>query len=163
MAVIVPITSEISTAPKENRKEKAQNAAAAGGAAGCTVQTAKTIATRRAARKELAANTLRDTFTGVAKTAKTVKKNSKEVTGLLSQFFKNAKDFSDDMMKVFARVKRDKAVSALLKNPVLRGISGAFGYSMAFFVLVSGLTKAVDNGKITIGDLKDKLENKIAA
>lgn len=127
------------------RKEATQDVAVGVGATGVTA-----TATRYAGKQGV----LQKMFTNVQDVTKVTSKNSKEITGLWSKFIHNTKLFTNDIMTKFKGIK---FLAPIIESPLMKGASKVFGATMAFFVLITGIQKAVDNGRIAVGDLKDKL------
>ena len=86
----------------------------------------------------------------------TAKENTKEVTGLWGKFLRDTKIFSASIMNRISKFKDLKYIGPVLKNPAVRLVAGGVGAVMAFFALVTGVSKAIRNGRIAIGDLKDR-------
>jgi len=88
----------------------------------------------------------------------TAKNSTKEVTGLWGKFLKDAKVFSASIMNRIGKFKNMKYIGPIIKNPAVRLVASGCGAAMAFFALVTGLSKAVRNGRIAVGDLKDRFD-----
>lgn len=138
------------TPEQQKRRETTQNVATGVGAAGVTAQ-ATTYASKQGVYGR---------FKGIlgttTQTAKTIERNSAEVTGLWNKFFRDMKLFSADAMARISKYKELKFIGPLIKSPVMRGATSVFGATMAFFVLVSGVQKAVDNGRLALNDMHRK-------
>lgn len=133
---------------QDKRKDAAQGVAAGVGATGAISYQAKRAATK---------NGLRSVFTKVNNGSKVVRENAGEISSLYNKFTKDIQRFSKSLMARFAKMKTWKFIGPLVKSPVARGVANGFGVVMAFFALITGVRKAVDNGRLAVGDLKDKL------
>lgn len=138
----------LTAAQIKQRKEATQDVAAGVGATGITA-----TATRYAGKQGV----LQRMFTNVQEVTKVTSKNSREITGLWSKFMHNTKLFTNDIMSKFTKFKGNKLIAPIIESPLAKGASKIFGATMAFFVLVTGVQKAFDNGRLAVGDLKDKL------
>lgn len=138
--------SNITPEQRRQRRETTQNVATGVGATGSAY-----------ASRNFIYGKLKNVIGTTTKTAKTIEHNTAEITGLFGNFLKNAKEFSADAYARLMQYKNVKYIGAIIKSPIVKKATGVFGGVMAFFVLVTGVQKAVDNGKIAIGDLKDKI------
>ena len=139
------MTAEISFArnPYESRttrREKAENVAVGAGVGGAAVSNK---GLRQGIQKAINFST-------------TAKNNTKEVTGLWGKFLKDAKIFSASIMNRIGKFKNMKYIGAIIKNPAVRLVASGCGAAMAFFALITGVSKAIRNGRIAVGDLKDR-------
>ena len=145
----VKSTSERPYVQQSNkRKETAQGVAVGVGTTGAISYQAKRTATK---------NGLRSVFTNVNKGTKIISENAGEVSSLYGKFTKDVQRFSKSLMARFAKLGNWKFIGPIVKSPAARGLANGFGVVMAFFALVTGVRKAVDNGRLAVGDLKDKL------
>ena len=55
-----------------------------------------------------------------------------------------------------SKFKDMKYIGPLLKNPAIKLFASGCGAAMAFFALITGISKAIRNGRIAVGDLKDR-------
>ena len=60
--------------------------------------------------------------------------------------------FLEVLERIYARKE------PIIKSPITKKLTGAFGALTAVFVLISGLSDASKNGKIAVADLKEKLD-----
>ncbi|MBR1460740.1 hypothetical protein IJ596_03795 [bacterium] len=86
----------------------------------------------------------------------TAKENTIEAKGLWGKFLKDTKIFSASIMNRISKFKDLKYIGPVLKNPAVRLVAGGVGAVMAFFALVTGVSKAIRNGRLAVGDLKDR-------
>ena len=133
---------------RDRRRDAAQGVAVGVGTTGAISYQAKKTATK---------NGLRSVLTNVNKGGKVIRENAGEVSSLYEKFAKDVQRFSKSLMARMAKMKSWKVVGPLVKSPAAKGVANGFGVVMAFFALVSGVRKAVDNGRLAVGDLKDKL------
>ena len=61
-------------------------------------------------------------------------------------------------MARISKYKEWKFIGPIVKSPVAKAATGVFGATMAFFVLVSGVQKAVDNGRLALNDLHRRID-----
>lgn len=153
----IPSINANTTSPSmtaQQRKEKSEQVAAGvGGAAGLT-----TSATKMASKKGLQAEqSLSNMLEAVTKTQQAVNKNSKAVTGLWGTFKNNIKVYSADILARLNKLKDAKFIGPIIKSPFTKKVAGFFGGALAFFVLVTGVNKAVKTGEIAIDDFKYQL------
>ncbi len=86
----------------------------------------------------------------------TTQRNAKEVTGLWGKFQNDIKRFSGSLMHRMDKLKNAKFIGAIIKNPAVRYATRGLGVVMAFFALITGVSKAIRNGRLAVGDLKDR-------
>ncbi len=133
------------------RKEKSEQVAAGvGGAAGLTTQATK-AASRRGLQGEQALSNMLETVT---KTQQAVNKNTKAATGLWATFKNNIKIYSTDIYARLNKFKNAKFIGTIVNSPITKKVAGFFGGALAFFVLITGVNKAVKTGAIAVDDFK---------
>ncbi len=150
------IQTNLSPEQKEQRKEVAKDAAVAGGATGAGVQAARSAAAKNVGKKNIS-KAIHEAFDKTTGASKIVNQNSKEVSGIFNNFWKNAKTFANKFSAKMAKFQNSKYIAPIVKSPFMKKVAGAFGYGMAFFVLVTEVSQALLNGKIMVGDLKEKV------
>lgn len=133
---------------KEKRKDTAQGVAVGVGATGAVSYQAQRVAAK---------NGIRSVFTNVTNASRATRANVGEVTSLYGKFVNDVQRFSRSIMARFAKLRDVKVIGTLVKSPMTRGIAKGFGVAMAFFALVTGLRKAVDNGRLAVNDIQEKL------
>ena len=143
------------TPEQQKRRETTQNVATGVGAAGVTAQ-----ATTYASKQGVYAR-FKGLLGTTTNTAKTLERNSAEVTGLWNKFFRDIKIFSADAMARISKYKEWKFIGPIVKSPVAKGATSVFGATMAFFVLVSGVQKAVDNGRLALNDMHRRIDKRL--
>ena len=115
----------------QNRKEKQEQVAAGvGGAAGLS-QTTK-LASKRGLSAEAGEKALQKMMQTTQRTTQSVNKTA------------NVKFYTKDIMTRF---------------PLLRHCAGFLGGALAFFVLVTGVNKAVKTGAIAVDDFKQQIND----
>lgn len=82
---------------------------------------------------------------------------------LISKFKTDMAAFSADIMKHLEKFNGGKFLGKFIKTPVAKGISTIGGGILAFFVLVTGINKAVNTGEIAIANLKPDKEKFLTA
>lgn len=136
------------------RREKGQQVAADVGAAAAVTTTATKAASKRAMKAESTLNQMMNTVTAANRTAT---KNAEEVKGLWAAFRANMTQYTNQIMGGFERFKNRRIIGAIIKSPVTKGLTKVLGGALAFFVLVSGVNKAIKTGKIAVDDLQNQL------
>lgn len=155
MTGIPPINAKTTnpTMTAQQRKEKSEQVAAGvGGAAGLS-----TSATRMAGKRGLQAEQqLSNMLETVTKTQQTINKNTKVATGLWGTFKTNIKVYSADILARLNKLKNAKIIGPIIRSPFTKKVAGFFGGALAFFVLITGVNKAVKTGAIAVDDLKNQ-------
>ncbi len=151
----INFTSAQAQVAQEQRKQtQEQVATGIGGAAGVTA-----AATKYAGRKGLKAQAGEQFFgelSGqVASGIKGVNKSQEVAKGLWASFKQNIKMYSASVMEHLNKFKDTKIIGAIVKSPIAKKASFLFGGALAFFVLVTGVNKAFENGKIAVEDFKN--------
>lgn len=138
-------------------KEKKEKAATIVGGAGFAT-TANKYAKGYASRRGLASgeSTLQRMLEATTRTARQSSKIAKESGSLLAKFKANVQIYTADALKAFSKLQNNRIIGAIVKNPLIKKVASGFGVVMAFFVLVTSLTKAVENGSLAVNDAKEK-------
>lgn len=159
MPVVFTSIPEYQRTPQQQRRETTQGVATGVGAAGVTAQ-ATTYASKQGVFAKFGnpLTKVKELLGFTTKTAKNLEKNSAEVTGLWNKFFKDMKLFSADAWARVSKFKEWKFIGPIVKSPVMKGATSVFGATMAFFVLVSGVQKAVDNGRLALNDMHRRID-----
>lgn len=151
-----PIYNSTHTTSAEQRKENREKVAAgAGGAAGVTGTAAKAVS-KRAARLEANEQMLQQGMERVNRTCHTITKNTQEAEGLLATFRVNIKRYTDDIVRRLSKLQDSTILGPIIKSPVTKKVAGLCGGALAFFVLVTGVNKAVRNGAIAVDNIKNQ-------
>ena len=139
--------------PEERKQKQEQVATGVGGAAGLST-TATKMAGKKGLRAEAAEQSLQHMMENVQRTTNAAKKNSRVAKGLWATFKENIKFYTNDIVKRFEAFKNSKFIGPILNNPVTKKLAGVAGGALAFFVLVTGVNKAVKTGALAVDDFK---------
>ncbi len=142
-----PRTQQYPSSTGNNKTE--QVAVGVGGAAGVTAS-----ATKMAGKKGLS---LQQMMANVTNTAEKITENADKATSLWGKFKKNTSIFTKDILARFKALENTKFIGAIVKSPIVKKSAALFGGALAFFVLVTGVNKAVKTSVEAAGDLKDKV------
>lgn len=127
---------------RERKEHQEQVAAGVGGAAGLS-QTTK-LASKRGLSAEAGEKALQKMMQTTQRTTQSVNKTTGTFSKLWKSFNANVKFYAKDIMTRF---------------PVLKHCAGFLGGALAFFVLVTGVNKAVKTGAIAVDDFKQQIED----
>ena len=134
------IRTPINPTQSQQKKEKTEKAATVVGSTGF-VATATKYASKQGLKAEAGEKVLQTMMEKSQQAARITSKGIKESTGFIAKFKKNMKLFSGDFMEIAAKLKNNKILGPIVKNPITKKLAGAFGGVMAFFVLVTGVSK----------------------
>jgi hypothetical protein len=126
----------------EQRKQRTEQAAVGVGGAAGVVKTSE--------------RHLQRMMEQTRRTMQTVDKNAKAANGLWSSFKSDIKFYTQEFVKGLESLKGKKIIGPILNSPVTKKLAGAAGGAMAFFVLITGVNKAVNTGAIAIDDFKNQ-------
>ena len=143
----VPFNSNLTPEQKQQRRQQTQEVAVGVGTAGVTAQ----VGTARG-------TTLRNMYEKVLKTSKLTAQNKDVATGIWANLVRNTKRFSNYAMTKLKTLENVKFIGPIIKSPITKKLTGVFGGVMAVFVLISGWSEASRNGKITVADIKQRLD-----
>lgn len=129
--------------PEERKQKQEQVATGVGGAAGLST-TATKMAGKNGLKAEAAEKSLQNMMENVQRTTSAAKKNVKVAKSLWGRFLENIKFYKNDIIKRFP----------IFNHPVTKKVAGAAGGALAFFVLITGINKAVKTGAIAVDDFK---------
>lgn len=146
-------TSPISQQPQVSREKKEEVATGVGATAGITASATK-AAGKRGLQTQAAEKTLGQVLDTAQTTSRNISQNTKEVTGLWKTFKENISKYTDQLRGYTNKFKDTKFVGAIIKSPVTKYLTKFFGGALAFFVLVTGVSKAIRTGAIAVKDLK---------
>lgn len=154
---IPPISGpQRTTDPRTNNTEKKEQVAAGvGGAAGLSQATK--MAGKKGLQAEKGEKALQQMLNTVQATTQTVNKNSKAVEGLWGTFKYNIQMYSKDILMRLEKFKNSKFIGPIVNSPITKKLSTVAGGALAFFVLVTGVNKAVKTGAIAIDDFKNQI------
>jgi hypothetical protein len=150
------------TTAEERKHNQEKVAAGVGGAAGLS-KTATKMAGKRGLKAEAAEHGLQNMMESVERTTRAAKKNTEAAKGLWSTFKANIKFYTNDIIKRLESLKNSKYIGPILNNPVTKKLAAAAGGALAFFVLVTGINKAVKTGSIAVDDFKQQYREYRAA
>ena len=137
------------------KKEKTETAATVVGSTGF-VATATKYASKQGLKAEAGEKVLQTMMEKSQQAARITSNGIKESTGFITKFKKNMKIFSGDFMEIAAKLKNNKILGPIVKSPVTKKLASGFGGVMAFFVLITGISKAAENGSLAINDIQNK-------
>lgn len=161
MTKIVPINStnyslpKSNLSPEERKQQKEQVAAGVGGAAGLSSAATK-VASKKGLKPQAAEAGLMQMLEGVKNTTNAVNKNTKAARGLFATFKENLAYYPKDITRRLKAITKSKFVTSIIENVVTQKMIGAAGGILAFFVLVTGVNKAVKTGAIAVDDFKNQ-------
>lgn len=151
------------TAQKKTKKEKTEQAATVIGGTGFAASANKYASKRGALMRaaETGEKTLQTMLDATNKAARFTSKNSKTATGLFAKFKQNVQMYTADILKPFKKVN-SKFWKPIVNSPVIKKAANVIAVPMAFFVLVTGVRKAVETGAIAVDDVKSTIHNMAA-
>ncbi len=139
--------SNLTPEQRMQRRQQTQEVAVGVGAAGVTAH----VGTSRGTM-------LRNMYDRIIKTHKLAAQNNEIATGMWAKLVRDTKRFSKFAMAKLKPLENAKFIGPIIKSPITKKLTGAFGAVTAVFVLISGLSEASKNGKIAVADLKEKLD-----
>lgn len=143
----IPFNSGLTPEQRQQRRHDTQEVAVGVGAAGVTAHVGTAKGTM-----------LRNMYDKVIKTSKMTARNNEIATGVWAKLVKDTKRFSSHAMTKLKAFENTKFIGPIIKSPLTKKLTGAFGAVTAVFVLISSLGEASKNGKIAVADLKEKLD-----
>jgi len=143
----VPFNSNLTPEQRLQRRHETQEVAVGVGAAGVTAH----VGTARGTM-------LRNMYDKVIKTSKLTAQNNEIATGVWAKLVRDTKRFSKHAMTKLQAFENTKFIGPIIKSPITKKLTGVFGGVTAVFVLISSLGEASKNGKITVSDLKERLD-----
>ena len=140
----------------EQRKQKQEQVATGiGGAAGVTA-TATKYAGRKGLRAQASEKFLGELSGQVAQGIKKANEAQEVATGLFATFKKNFKMYSASVLEQLNKLKNSKFIGPIVKSPIAKKVSAVAGGALAFFVLITGVNKAVKTGAVAVNDFKSQ-------
>jgi hypothetical protein len=103
-----------------------------------------------------AENSLQTMMTNVNRVTQTARRNAQVTEGLWATFKSNIKFYTKDIMTRLESLKGVKFVGKIVNSPIAKKGASVVGGALAFFVLVTGLSKAAKTGQIAIDDFQNK-------
>lgn len=150
----ISFNSSLTPQQRAQRRHETQEVAVGVGAAGVTAHVG---ATRYASRKG-SMGMLRNMYDKMITTSKVTAQNNEIATGAWAKLVRDTKRFSRHAMAKLKSLENVKFIGPIIKSPITKKLTGAFGAVTAVFVLISSLGEASKNGKIAVADLKEKLD-----
>ena len=143
-AIKYPISNQPTMTAQQRKENQEKVAAGVGGAAGLS-----TSATKMASKKALQAESaLAKSSQILTETNAAVIKSSEATISLWTTFKSNIKMYKKDILNRLDKFKDAKFIGPILKSPIIKKAAGLFGGALAFFVLITGVNKAVKTGAI---------------
>jgi len=152
---VTPYNHQQQTKKQQATEKTEKVAAGVGGAAGLT-KTATNMASKRGILAT--EKTFQGIMGSVTNGAQTITEGTQQAVSLWSKFKNNTKIFTADILRRFKALESTKFIGKIIKSPIAKKAAGIFGGALAFFVLVTGVNKAVKTGIEAAGDVKSKLE-----
>lgn len=148
---------------KKTKKEKTEQAATVIGGTGFAASANKYASKRGALMKaaQTGEKTLQSMLDATNKAAKFTGKNGKTVSGLFAKFKQNVHIYASDILKPLKKIN-NRFFKPIVNSPVVRKAANVIAVPMAFFVLVTGVRKAVETGTIAVDDVKNSIHNMAA-
>ena len=143
--------------PEQKKDNKEKVAAGAGGAAGVTGTAAKAVS-KRAAKLESQEQMIQQGVAKANRVCRTINKNTQEAEGLLASFRINVRRYTDDIVRRISKLKNSKFLAPIAKSPITKNIATLCGGALAFFVLVTGVSKACRTGAIAVDNFKHQYQ-----
>lgn len=142
------------TSNNNSNRSTTERTAAGVGAAGATTAYASRVANSRGVLEKFgSAGSKINQLTKEANEALTAARNAGKGVNSWGKLFKAKRlQFTGDALKFFEKFKNWKIVGKVMNNPVTKKIGGAFGTTMAFFVLVPSVINMVN----VAGDITKK-------
>ena len=148
-----PIKSARTTASENQRKETQEKVAVgAGGAAGVTGTAAKAVS-KRAATLEAKEKMLQEGMVNIKNTYRNFQ-TIQESKGFFPAFKNSVRKYADDIIMRLSKLKNAKIIGPIVKSPVTKAFANIGGGFLAFFVLVTGVSKAFRTGTEAIDKFK---------
>ncbi|MBR1425574.1 hypothetical protein IJ579_08430 [bacterium] len=153
MAKIVEFTPNIQSnrqqaEQRQQRKERTQAVATGVGVTGYGTAAATNYASKRGIL-----GSMMNRSQSIARTAGNI---NREATGLFSNFFRNTRKYTADIIHKLNHYEEMRFIGPIVKNPIVQKMAGGLGVVMAFFVLITGLRKSAETGAMAINDAKHR-------
>lgn len=156
---ITPINSINNQPASHDNRRKTQEAVAVG--AGATAGAART--TNVVTNLKKGEPVFKGAIEWLKKITTSLNKTNETSGRLISKFKQDMAEFSTDIMKHLEKFNGSKFLTRFVKSSAAKGISTIGGGILAFFVLITGINKAVNTGEIAIGNLKPDKDKFFAA
>ncbi len=142
--------------PNPERKEKVQDAAAVAGGTGFVAKATSMASKKGLKTVQSAQRGLKTTMDAAAEAAHMASDGLKQSSGYIAQFKNLSRKYYGDAIRFMGRFKNNRFIKPIIKSPVAKGLASAFGGSLAFFVLISGIAEAAESGNNALSDFKNK-------
>ena len=145
---------------QDDRNREVAKHTAEAGTAGFGVVAARNYAQKKGIVGKMVANAAERASQAArtaSRAARVANANAKNASTLIDRFFRNSKIFAEDIMARLVRFKNNKFMKPIIESPLTKKFAGFLGGAFAFFVLITGLAESINNGKVMIGDAKDKI------
>lgn len=156
--------TEFKNRTTEQDRENAGKVATGAGATAAGIEGARRTAQNMASKRG-GVEKLESMYQGAIKGLKTASENAEKATSFMGKFKQKSALYTKDLLSMLDKFKKTgvytksaKIINAVIDSPVTRKCAGFFGGALAFFVVVSGVSKACKNGATMAGDLKDKID-----
>lgn len=133
------------------KREAGQHVAEGVGVTGAVSHQARRYATKKTVLNNMMEN--------VTTAANATTRNAREANTLWNSFKSNIGRFTKDITARVMKFQDMKFIGPIIKSRFVKGACGVFGFTMAAFALATGVSKAVDNGKLAFADVKQRLDN----
>lgn len=148
----------------EEDKENAGKVATGAGATAAGIEGARRTAQNMASKRggvEKLESMYQTTIQGLKKASE----GTEKATSFLGKFKQKSAIYTKDLLLMLEKFKKTgvytksaKFINAVIDSPVTKKCAGFFGGALAFFVVVSGVSKACKNGATMAGDIKDRID-----
>lgn len=150
--------------PTQEDKENAGKVVTGAGATAAGIEGARRTAQNMASKRG-GVERLETMYQNAIRGLRTASENAEKATSFMGRFKQKAAIYTRDVMKLFEKFKKTgtytrsaKIINAVIDSPITKKFAGFFGGALAFFVVVSGVSKACKNGATMAGDIKDKID-----
>lgn len=150
MALVVPINPNTQKMQKPSKEQQEKVVAGVGGTAAAT--TTATAWAKNGARLEAK---VQRTLSGAQKVANAA--STEKMMGFWASFREDVRFYTNDIIQRLGKLKSAKFIGPLINNPVSRGLAGVAGGALAFFVMITGVSKMFKTGEIAVDDLKNQI------
>lgn len=142
--------------PNNDKKEKVQDAATVAGGTGFVAKATSMASNRGLKTVQSAQRSLKTTMDAATEAAHMASDGLKQSSGYIAQFKNLSRKYYGDAISFLGRFKDNKFIRPVIKSPIAKGLATAFGGTLAFFVLISGIAEAAESGNSAISDMQKK-------
>ncbi len=135
MAKVMGINNanNLSAEQRQKRKQTTENVATGVGVTG--------YATRYAGKRGILGSMMSKTNATMHMATQEVK----EATTLFGRFKQNTSFYTKKLTNLFKNYENSRFIGPIVKSPIIKKCAGGLGTIMAFFVLVTGIRKTIEN------------------